>query len=75
MHSGSRTFGERSASRGDAAIGGGAGSKEEGEKEDYLYFLFATPLAEHDIWLQAKEGFDDACEDFHVKGDRNRKRN
>ena len=32
------------------------------EKEDYLYFLFATPLAEHDIWLQAKEGFDDACE-------------
>ncbi|RHM15259.1 sugar ABC transporter substrate-binding protein [Amedibacillus dolichus] len=39
------------------------------EKEDYLYFLFATPLAEHDIWLQAKEGFDDACEDFHVKGD------
>ena len=32
MHSGSRTLGERSASRGDAAIGGGAGSKEEGEK-------------------------------------------
>lgn len=39
------------------------------EKEEYLYFLFATPLAEHDIWLQAKEGFDDACEDLNVKGD------
>lgn len=38
-------------------------------KDRDLYFLFATPLAEHDIWLQAKEGFDAACSDYGVNGD------
>lgn len=37
--------------------------------ENEYYFLFATPLAEHDIWLQAKEGFDAACKDYEVNGD------
>ena len=32
LHSGIRSLGARSASRGDTATGGGAGSKEEGEK-------------------------------------------
>ncbi len=42
-------------------------SNEQEEKK--LYILFATPLAEHDIWLQAKEGFDAACEDYDINGD------
>ena len=33
------------------------------QDEDYLYFLFATPLRNHVIWLQAKEGFEQACMD------------
>lgn len=39
------------------------------KENDYLYFLFATPLKEHTIWLQAKEGFDKACSDFDLKCD------
>lgn len=34
------------------------GAKEETPE---LYFLFATPLAEHEVWLQAKAGFEDGC--------------
>lgn len=36
--------------------------------ENEKYFLFATPLKEHKIWLKAKEGFDDACADYHING-------
>lgn len=28
-----------------------------------MYFVFATPLAEHEIWLKAKEGFYAACKE------------
>lgn len=31
-----------------------------------LYFVFATPLSEHEIWLQAKAGFDQACRDYDI---------
>lgn len=33
------------------------------------YFIFATPLASHPIWLQAKAGFEDACKELGVEGD------
>lgn len=36
---------------------------------DQKYFIFATPLSSHDIWVQAKEGFDDACELLGIHGD------
>lgn len=39
------------------------------EPKDYQYFLFATPLREHPIWLQAKEGFFDACDAYGVRCD------
>ena len=39
------------------------------EEEDYLYFLFATPLRNHVIWLQAKAGFEQACEDLGIRHD------
>lgn len=39
------------------------------DNRDFLYFLFAAPLVEHPIWLQAKEGFDDACQEYNVKCD------
>ena len=26
------------------------------------YILFVTPLVDHNLWLQAKRGFMDACE-------------
>lgn len=33
---------------------------------DPVYFLFATPLSTHTLWLQAKEGMEDACEELDV---------
>lgn len=38
-------------------------SKAAPSDHEKKHFLFATPLREHTIWLKAKEGFDDACED------------
>lgn len=43
--------------------------KAEEQSESYYYFLFATPLREHPIWLQAKEGFFDACDEYGVRCD------
>lgn len=39
------------------------------KQEDFSYFVFATPLSEHEIWLDAKIGFMDACDDYDVKCD------
>jgi ribose transport system substrate-binding protein len=39
------------------------------KKEDFSYFVFATPLSEHEIWLDAKVGFMDACDDYDLKCD------
>lgn len=39
------------------------------DNEKTHYFLFATPLRDHTIWLQAKAGFDDACSFYHVHCD------
>ncbi|MFQ9668880.1 substrate-binding domain-containing protein [Thomasclavelia spiroformis] len=34
-----------------------------------MYFVFATTLKEHEVWLKAKEGFDDACKEKKIHGD------
>lgn len=47
----------------------GSCSTKNIENEDYTYILFATPLKEHTIWLQAKDGFDDACNENNIKCD------
>lgn len=39
------------------------------KNEEFLYFLYATPLADHPIWLQSKEGFVQACNELKVKCD------
>lgn len=51
-------------------ITGCSNDKEEVKAtDDYLYFLYATPLADHSIWLQSKQGFDQACKELKIKGD------
>lgn len=31
-----------------------------------VYFLFATPLSNHTLWLQAKDGMEDACNELDI---------
>lgn len=40
-------------------------SKSDGN-EDPIYFLFATPLSNHTLWLQAKQGMEDACKELDI---------
>ena len=40
-------------------------SKSESSKEP-IYFLFATPLSNHTLWLQAKQGMEDACKELDI---------
>ena len=47
----------------------GCGEKTKIKTEKSLYFVFATPLKEHEIWLKAKEGFDKACSEKKIHGD------
>lgn len=47
----------------------GCNSQKEIIAENHLYFVFATPLKEHEIWLKAKEGFDQACHEKNIYGD------
>ncbi|OCN04507.1 hypothetical protein A4S06_02525 [Erysipelotrichaceae bacterium MTC7] len=35
-------------------------------KKDKYYFMFATPLENHEVWLGAKVGFQDACQALSV---------
>ncbi|MEG0423428.1 MAG: substrate-binding domain-containing protein [Erysipelotrichaceae bacterium] len=42
------------------------GSKETNQYDKQLYFVFATPLANHPLWLQTKRGFEDACKELNV---------
>ena len=47
----------------------GCGEKTKIKTEKSLYFVFATPLKEHEIWLKAKDGFDKACREKKIHGD------
>lgn len=42
-------------------------TKKSNEKP--LYFVFATPLATHTLWLQAKDGMQAACDLHHIQCD------
>lgn len=44
-------------------------SQKQKQEQEFTYFLFAAPLEEHPVWLQAKEGFFDACEELGVQCD------
>ena len=39
------------------------------KRRTIFIFLFATPLRNHVIWLQAKAGFEQACEDLGIRHD------
>lgn len=39
------------------------------QQEDPLHFVYVSPLLSHPIWLVAKEGFEDACNDLGIQGD------
>ncbi|MEG2800540.1 MAG: substrate-binding domain-containing protein [Longicatena sp.] len=43
-------------------------SKQEPPQEP-TYFLFASPLTNHPLWLQAKSGMEAACKDFKIQCD------
>ena len=50
-------------------LAGCYGKTEPAANENDRYFLFATPLRDHTIWLQAKAGLDSACDFYHVHCD------
>ncbi len=39
------------------------------EKKEALHFVYVSPLLSHPIWLIAKDGFDQACQELGVVGD------
>lgn len=43
--------------------------KAEEKEKDELHFVYVSPLLAHPIWLVAKDGFEQACEELGVKGD------
>lgn len=43
-------------------------AKDKGE-EDSMHFVYVSPLLAHPVWLMAKDGFDQACEELGIRGD------
>lgn len=39
------------------------------EEKEELHFVYVSPLLAHPIWLIAKDGFEQACEELGIKGD------
>ena len=39
------------------------------EEKEELHFVYVSPLLAHPIWLVAKDGFEQACEELGIKGD------
>lgn len=59
--------------------GGGAGQTSGGANQtdgtegkaaaEQLHFVYVSPLLAHPVWLIAKQGFEQACEELGVQGD------
>lgn len=45
------------------------GSKDAADDKDRMHFVYVSPLLAHPVWLIAKEGFDQACEELGIQGD------
>lgn len=45
-----------------------AAENEETVAED-LHFVYVSPLLAHPIWMKAKEGFEQACDELGIQGD------
>ena len=50
-------------------VSGCADTEHKNTQKEEIYFLYATPLADHPICLKSKEGFDQACKELDVKCD------
>lgn len=48
---------------------GSTGEVESSGKGETLHFVYVSPLLAHPVWLNAKEGFEQACEELGVQGD------
>ena len=42
---------------------------DEGSGEEQLHFVYVSPLLSHPVWLLAKDGFEQACEELNIQGD------
>lgn len=45
------------------------GGKTEAAADKQLHFVYVSPLLAHPVWLIAKQGFEQACEELGVQGD------
>ncbi len=45
------------------------GAKEAKGGSDQLHFVYVSPLLAHPVWLIAKDGFEQACNELGVRGD------
>lgn len=59
---------EAPAASSEAANANSAPSAEPANTED-MTFTFVLPMAPNEIWVVAKEGFEDACKEFGVNAD------
>lgn len=46
-----------------------AGQQESVNDDGSLHFVYVSPLLSHPIWLLAKDGFEQACEELNIEGD------
>lgn len=50
-------------------IGAVPATEIKAEEKEELHFVYVSPLLAHPIWLIAKDGFEQACEELGIKGD------
>ncbi len=50
-------------------IGAVPTTEVKAEEKEELHFVYVSPLLAHPIWLIAKDGFEQACEELGIKGD------
>lgn len=50
-------------------IGAVPATEVKAEEKEELHFVYVSPLLAHPIWLIAKDGFEQACEELGIKGD------
>lgn len=50
-------------------IGAVPATEVKAEEKEELHFVYVSPLLAHPIWLVAKDGFEQACEELGIKGD------
>ncbi|MFT4106662.1 MAG: substrate-binding domain-containing protein [Lacrimispora sp.] len=59
------------AAKSEAAAESSSGSGETAQEtaKEELHFVYVSPLLAHPVWLIAKQGFEQACDELGVQGD------